>query len=73
MARAQYDILTLNDSAVTTEAWATAMMVRGSLEGAKLARRYNLDALFINREGYHLRETRVGRMLEASQDPARVV
>ncbi|MGE4411187.1 MAG: FAD:protein FMN transferase [Sphingobium sp.] len=47
------------------DAWATALMVKGSLEGAILARKCNLNALFIDREGDHLRETRVGRLFES--------
>jgi thiamine biosynthesis lipoprotein len=54
------------------DAWATALMVKGSLEGSILARRYDLDALFIDREGDHLRETRVGRLFETRLDPERV-
>jgi len=50
---------------VAADAWATALMVRGSLEGSELARRNNLEALFIDREGDHLRETRVGRLFAA--------
>ena len=51
-----------------SSAWATALMVKGSLEGARLARRYKLDALFIDREGDHLRETRAGRLFEPRPD-----
>jgi thiamine biosynthesis lipoprotein len=51
------------------DAWATALMVKGSLEGAILARESNLSALFIDREGDHLRETRVGRLFETRPDP----
>jgi thiamine biosynthesis lipoprotein len=58
---------------MAADAWATALMVKGSLEGAKLARRYNLDALFIDREGDHLRETRLGRLFETRPDPLRVL
>ncbi|MBN8293696.1 FAD:protein FMN transferase [Rhodobacter sp. NTK016B] len=54
------------------DAWATALMVKGSLEGAMLARSCNLNALFIDREGDHLRETRVGRLFETRPDPERV-
>ena len=53
------------------DAWATALMVKGSLEGAMLARRCNLNALFIDREGDHLRETRVGRLFETRPVPGR--
>jgi FAD:protein FMN transferase len=45
---------------VAADAWATALMVLGSVEGAEMARRHNLDVLFIDREGDNLRETRVG-------------
>jgi thiamine biosynthesis lipoprotein len=55
------------------DAWATACMVKGSLEGAILARKCNLSALFIDREGDHLRETRVGRLFETRPDPERVI
>jgi FAD:protein FMN transferase len=53
------------------DAWATALMVKGSLEGAMLARRCNLNALFIDREGDHLRETRVGRLFQTRPVPGR--
>jgi thiamine biosynthesis lipoprotein len=54
---------------VVADAWATALMVRGSLEGAEMARRQNLDALFIDREGDQPRETLVGRLFETRPDP----
>jgi thiamine biosynthesis lipoprotein len=47
------------------DAWATALMVKGSSDGAELARRQNIDALFIDRAADHLRETRVGRLFES--------
>ncbi|MEX6505926.1 FAD:protein FMN transferase [Jiella sp. M17.18] len=47
---------------MAADAWATALMVRGSREGAQLARRHDLDVLFIDRDGEHLRETAVGRL-----------
>ncbi len=55
------------------DAWATACMVKGSLEGGELTRRSNLSALFIDREGDLLRETRVGRLFETRPDPEGVV
>jgi thiamine biosynthesis lipoprotein len=55
------------------DAWATALMVKGRLEGRELACRGNLSALFIDREGDLLRETRVGRLFETRPDPERVV
>ncbi|MBS9477562.1 hypothetical protein [Ancylobacter radicis] len=51
------------------DAWATALMVRGSREGVDLVRRHNLDALFIDRDGDNLRETRVGRLFETRSAP----
>jgi len=53
------------------DAWATAFMVKGSLEGGQLARRSNLSALFIEREGTLPRETRVGRLFETRPAPGR--
>jgi thiamine biosynthesis lipoprotein len=55
------------------DAWATALMVKGNLEGGELARRSNLSALFIDREGDPIRETRVGRLFETRPDPERVI
>lgn len=55
-------------SCMAADAWATALMVKGSAEGARMARRYNLDALFIDLEGDRLRETRVGRLFEGPSD-----
>ncbi len=55
------------------DAWATACMVKGSLEGGQLARRSNLSALFIDREGDHLRETRMGRLFKNRPDRERVI
>ncbi|WP_299360482.1 FAD:protein FMN transferase [uncultured Paracoccus sp.] len=46
------------------DAWATALMVKGSGDGREMARRENLSALFIDREGDHLRQTPVGRLFE---------
>jgi len=44
------------------DAWATALMVKGSLEGAAMARRMGLDALFLDRDEGGLRPTAVGRL-----------
>lgn len=66
-------VTVVNATCMAADAWATALMVKGSLEGAELARRYGLDALFIDRGGDHLRETRVGRLFETGPGPGRVV
>jgi len=55
------------------DAWATALMAKGSLEGGQLARKIGLNVLFIDREGDHFRETRVGRLFAPCPDPERVV
>jgi len=52
---------------MAADAWATALMVTGRMKGATLARRYNLGALFIDREGGHLREEHVGRLFHTGQ------
>ncbi|GGD31148.1 FAD:protein FMN transferase [Sinisalibacter lacisalsi] len=59
-------------SCAEADAWATALMVKGSLEGRALARRHGLNALFIDREGDELRETRVGPLFETHPAPERV-
>jgi hypothetical protein len=52
------------ETCMIADAWATALMVCGSPEGADLARKHDLDALFIDREGEQFRETRVGPLFE---------
>jgi len=44
------------------DAWATALMVRGGLEGAEMARTMGLDALFLDRGEGGLRQSTVGRL-----------
>jgi FAD:protein FMN transferase len=53
------------------DAWATALMVRGSAAGADLARKHNLNALFIDRDGDGYRETAVGGLFTARSYPER--
>jgi thiamine biosynthesis lipoprotein len=52
---------------MAADAWATALTVKGSLDGAAMARRQGLDALFIDYAGDALRETRVGPLFEADR------
>lgn len=52
---------------MAADAWATALKVTGRMKGATLARRHNLDALFIDREGGHLREEHVGRLFHTGK------
>lgn len=51
------------------DAWATALMVKGTLEGAAMASRIGLDVLFIDREGEGLRQTAVGRLFGQPRVP----
>ena len=61
-------VTVVHETCAAADAWATALMVKGSYEGAELARRYGLNALFIDREGDDLRETRAGRLFETDPD-----
>jgi len=54
---------------MAADAWATALMVRGSAEGADLARRHGLDALFLDRVGDGFRETKIGWLFETHGYP----
>ena len=54
------------------DGWATALMVKGSLAGAELARKQGLDALFLDRDGDRLRETCVGRLFQTRPVAGRV-
>lgn len=49
-------------SCAEADAWASALMVLGQAEGAALARRLGLDALFLLREGQGLRPLAGGRL-----------
>lgn len=69
LATSPASVTVVGATCMIADAWATALMVRGSREGAELARRHHLDALFIEREGEHLRETPVGRLFETRPDP----
>lgn len=55
-------VTVLADTCMRADAWATALMVLGEIEGPKLADRLGLDALFIIRGANGLRETGVGRL-----------
>jgi len=55
-------VTVIHETCMAADAWATALMVKGSVEGAQMARSFNLNALFIDRDAERLRETRVGRL-----------
>lgn len=54
------------ETCMKADAWATALMVRGSAAGAVLARAQGLDALFMDRVGADLKQTAVGRLFGAA-------
>lgn len=56
-------VTVLAGTCMEADAWATALMVQGALEGAKTARRLTLNALFVERDGGKFRQTRVGSLL----------
>ena len=56
-------VTVLSETCMDADAWATALMVQGSVNGAKTARRLNLNALFLERDGYQFRQTRIGASL----------
>ena len=62
-------VTVIAENCMAADAWATALMVFGSRDGVAMARRLNLDALFIERDGGDLRDIRVGRLFEAHPDP----
>jgi len=60
-------VTVVHESCMMADAWATALMVRGTVQGAALARRCRLDALFLDRAPEEFRETRVGALFDPSQ------
>lgn len=53
-------VTVLAETCMEADAWATALMVKGGLEGTTAARRLNLNAVFVERERERFRQTRVG-------------
>jgi thiamine biosynthesis lipoprotein len=53
-------VTVLAGSCLYADAWATALMVLGVERGARLAREQGLGAVFLVREGEHIREVTVG-------------
>jgi thiamine biosynthesis lipoprotein len=73
LAHSPASVTVVAETCMAADAWATALMVRGRLVGATLARTLGLNALFIDRDGDRLRETRVGRLFESRPDHGRVM
>lgn len=60
LARSPASVTVVARTCAEADAWATALMVLGPGEGAELARRLRLDALFLMREGETIRSRAVG-------------
>lgn len=56
-------VTVLAETCMEADAWATALMVQGGSEGAKTARRLNLNVLFIERDGEQFDQTRIAAPL----------
>lgn len=59
------------ETCMAVDAWATALMVRGSAEGTDLSRRLGLNALFLDRVGDGFSDTKVGPLFETCAYPGR--
>lgn len=64
LAHAPASVTVVAETCMAADAWATALMVKGRLEGARIARKLTLDALFIDRDGDRLRRTPVGSLFQ---------
>jgi thiamine biosynthesis lipoprotein len=64
LAQAPASVTVVAETCMAADAWATALMVKGRLEGAGIARKLALDALFIDRDGDRLRRTPVGPLFQ---------
>lgn len=62
-------VTVLGESCMDADAWATALMVRGAGAGLEIARHHGLKAIFIERVGETLRQSRVGWM-DGKEHPA---
>jgi len=70
LATSPASVTVIADTCMMADAWATALMVAGSGAGADLARRIGLTALFLDRDGDHYRETRVGNLFNTPSETA---
>jgi thiamine biosynthesis lipoprotein len=63
-------VTVLAETCMQADAWATALMVQGTRDGAASARRLNLNALFIDRAEDGFQQTPVGPLFDAWAGPA---
>ncbi|MBN9451371.1 MAG: FAD:protein FMN transferase [Bosea sp.] len=66
LTRSPASVTVVARTCAEADAWATALMVLGAGEGAELARRLGLDALFLMREGQTIRSRAVGALFTAA-------
>lgn len=52
------------ETCMLADGWATALMVKGRVEGSELARKMGLNALFVERDGEDLIQTPVGTLFD---------
>jgi thiamine biosynthesis lipoprotein len=73
LAASPASVTVVTETCMAADAWATALIVVGSLEGADMARRIGLQALFLDRIEEGFWSTSVGRLFEpAVSTPSRV-
>ena len=65
LTRSPASVTVVARTCAEADAWATALMVLGSGDGAELARRFGLDTLFLNREGETILPRAVGALFAA--------
>jgi len=65
LAQSPASVTVIAETCMIADAWATVLMVKGSSEGAELARQMGLDVLFVEREGEGLRQTTVGPLFDS--------
>lgn len=65
LTRSSASVSVVARTCAEADAWATALMVLGPGEGAELAKRLRLDALFLVREGQAIRPRAVGALFAA--------
>jgi len=65
LAQSPASVTVIAETCMAADAWATALIVKGSSEGADLARQMSLNALFVEREGDGLRQTAVGSLFNS--------
>lgn len=72
LARSPASVTVIAETCMAADAWATVLMVKGSQEGAELARQMQLNALFVERDGDGLRQIPVGPLFEPADRRSRM-